>query len=399
MALQEAKRQVTHAKVGAFGTAGSGKTTTLSELAIAVSKDLHNSAPVAFFATEPGVDYVIPMFEAEGIKLYVERSKAFSDLLATVRDAQKFGCCALVVDSITHVWVELVDAFCRKRNISKPEFQHWRVIKGDWAQWANQYVNAPLHIFVAGRAGFEYEYEENSDGKRELVKGDSKMKAEGEFGYEADLLLEMSATSDKAEQRKVRGKKAAQQAAPRMVHNALVRKSRVWSLNGREFSFADQDRYNAGDYKKVSECFQPFLDFIRGGEAAGPVIDSSRTSEGMFDGNGDGEYYRRQRDKQIAVETWQATMNAIWPGSDAASKRARAVVGESITGLRSQTAFENQPLDRIQDQVRVLLAFESVIKGNYPTSNEELTAAIEQAKNMASAPTLQEQIAATGEAF
>lgn len=378
MALQEAKRQVTHAKVGAFGPAGSGKTTILSELAIAVSKQLHSSAPVAFFATEPGVDYVIPMFETEGIKLYVERSKAFKDLLTTVTEAQKLGCCALVVDSITHVWVELVDAFCRARNITKPEFQHWRVIKGDWAKWANTYVNAPLHIFVAGRAGFEYGYETDDEtGKKELVKGDSKMKAEGDFGYEADLLMELGAHSDKTEQRKARGKKAA---SPRMVHTALIRKSRVWELNGKEFSWPDQDHYQAGDFAKVSDCFKPFIGFLSREAASGPVVDSSRTSEGMFDRNGDSEYHRNRQQKTVAIEDWDATMAVIFPGQDAASKGMRAKVGEALTGVRSKTAFEALPLDVLQRCALTLRCFEKRMKIDSPSTPEDVLGLVEMAK-------------------
>lgn len=384
MALQEAKRQVTHAKVGAFGPAGSGKTTILSELAIAVSKQEGNK-PIAFFATEPGVDYVMPMFAAEGIKLYVERSKAFKDLLAAVDQAQKLGCCALVVDSITHVWVELVDAFCRAKSISKPEFQHWRIIKGDWAKWANLYVNAPLHIFVAGRAGYEYEYETDADGKKELIKGDSKMKAEGEFGYEADLLMELAAHSDKTEQRKARGKRNGNKpdaTAPRMVHTALIRKSRVWELNGKEFSWPDQDRYATGDYAKVSDCFKPFLAFLATGDGnAGPVVDSTRTSDAMFDSNGDGEYYKRQRSKQVAIEDWDATMTLLFPGQDAASKKIRAVIGEAITGVRSKTAFENLPLDKLQDCAVTLRALEKRIAGDkMPSTPEGVLAELDLAK-------------------
>ncbi len=39
-------------------------------------------------------------------------------------------------------------------------------------------------------------------GKQQLIKGDSKMKAEGEFGYEADLLVEMTHSTDKVEKRR-----------------------------------------------------------------------------------------------------------------------------------------------------------------------------------------------------
>lgn len=367
MALQEAKRQVTHAKVGCFGGAGSGKTTFLSEMAIALSKEHHNSAPVAFFATEPGVDYVIPMFEREGVKLYVERSKAFKDLLNTVRDAQKMGCCALIVDSITHVWMEIVDAFCRERGISRPEFQHWRVIKGNWQEWANQYVNAPLHMLVAGRAGFEYEYEDGENGKKELVKGDSKMKAEGEFGYEADLLVELTSQMDKQEVRRNRKSGSGFKPKPegkRMIHYALVRKSRVWDLNGKEFGWPDKTSYEPGDYKTVSECFKPFLNFLSIGESAGPVVDNSRTSDSMFSGgNGDGAYYRQKQQRTILLENLEETMKLLWPGTSEAAKKMKIKVAELLFGTRSWTEIQERvAFDILEVGVHALRDFEEKIK-------------------------------------
>jgi hypothetical protein len=372
MSLQEAKRQVTHAKIGFFGGTGSGKTTTAAEIALGLSKDYHKGAPVAFFSTEPGVDYVIPMFEREGVKLFTERSKSFKDLLQTARDAVKLGCCALVVDSITHVWVELVDSFCRKKDISKPEFQHWRIIKGEWAEWANVYVNAPLHIIVAGRAGFEYEYEVNEDGKKELVKGDSKMKAEGEFGYEADLLVEMTAHSDKQEQRRARGKKQVA-VAPRMLHTALVRKCRVWELNGKQFQWADKDRYEPGDYRLVTTPFKPYLDFLAiGTTSTAPIVDNTRNSDQLFDANGDSEYYNKQREKTIALEDWDATMSLLFPGQTAGEKRIRMLVSQEIfQGVRSRTEIERQQVEILQRGALTLREFENQVKKSEIPGTEE----------------------------
>jgi hypothetical protein len=48
-----------------------------------------------------------------------------------------------------------------------------------------------VHILIAGRAGKEYEYQENEAGKKELITTGTKFKAEGEFGYEPDILVEL----------------------------------------------------------------------------------------------------------------------------------------------------------------------------------------------------------------
>jgi hypothetical protein len=44
---------------------------------------------------------------------------------------------------------------------------------------------------LCGRAGYEYDHEENEDGGKDLIKIGTKMKAEGEFGFEPSLVIEM----------------------------------------------------------------------------------------------------------------------------------------------------------------------------------------------------------------
>lgn len=364
MALKEATgMQAARAKVGAFGGTGSGKTTTLSLLAAGVSKEFHQGAPIAFYSTEPGVDFVKPIFEIEGVKLYEDRSKSFQDLLAAVKQAQSLNCCVLIVDSITHVWRELVDAYCAKRNISKPEFHHWKDIKAEWSKWTDLYVNAPLHIFVAGRAGNEYEYEVDERGKKELVKGDSKMKAEGEFGYEADLLIEMFSDADASLQRAVRKKNAPRTHESRMSHTALIRKSRVWSLNGQQFQFPDEDGYKLGGYKPVFQAMLPYFQALNL-KSQHVGIDTSRTSEGMFSSEHGGEYRQMKAKKDSLLEEIESTIVVLLPGQDAKSKQFKILLLEEIFGTRSWTAVQNLPPLTMEMGRDVMREFEQLAKQN-----------------------------------
>ncbi len=152
--------QVTHAKANIFGETGSGKTATSALMAIYLSKTYHNSAPVLMWSSEPGVDYIINFFETEGVELLVEREKSFNALLnAAIAAEKKHGACVFLADSVTHAWRDLVDSFCKKRKISKPEFQHWSEIKGpeNWGQFADFFINSRIHVLTCGRAGYEYE--------------------------------------------------------------------------------------------------------------------------------------------------------------------------------------------------------------------------------------------------
>lgn len=372
MALKEANgMKASRAKIGAFGNTGSGKTTTLSLLAAGLSKEFHGGAPVAFYSTEPGVDFVKPIFAAEGITLFEDRSKSFTDLLQAVMEAQRLQCCALVVDSVTHVWRELVDAYCVRMKIDKPEFHHWKDIKASWQQWTDLYVNAPIHILVAGRAGNEYEYEINEKGKKELIKGDSKMKAEGEFGYEADLLIEMFSDADLSMQRAIRKKNQPKTHETRMNHTALVRKSRVWVLNGRQFSYEDSDQYGPGGYKKVLSDFRPYLDALNlTGTHEG--IDTTRNSQGMFTPQSGSEWHRIKAQKEVLLEEIQNTIvMTLGSGQDVKTKAFKLVLVDAVFGERSWSKVESLHVERLKAAKELLMEFEKQFKQNQGVDTEE----------------------------
>jgi len=162
-------------------------------LAIYLSKTYHKSAPVAWLASEKGVDFVIDIFKAEGVPLLLNRSRSFLDLRAASRDAQKEGACAVCTDSITHFWQELFTEGMRQNG---PRLQKIGRIKEEWAPFSQDFQDSPIHFLVTGRLGFTWEeYEiENERGEvvKELSKGDTKIKAEGDFGHEPDLEIQMS---------------------------------------------------------------------------------------------------------------------------------------------------------------------------------------------------------------
>src|ERR1035438_8634010 len=75
-----ATKEIGYVKASIYGPPGTGKTTLLAMLLMYLSKTYHNSAPVAWLASEKGVDFVLDMFKAEGVPLLVSRSRSFVDL-------------------------------------------------------------------------------------------------------------------------------------------------------------------------------------------------------------------------------------------------------------------------------------------------------------------------------
>lgn len=373
MPFQPAQKEVGYVKGSMYGPPGSGKTTLLAMLLIYLSKTYHQSAPVAWLASEKGVDFVIDIFKAEGVPLLVNRSRSFLDLKAAHSEAVAKGCCALGIDSTTHFWQELLSTGMKGKG---PRLSKIQRVKEEWAPFAADFQDTPIHSLATGRLGFKWEdYEiENEKGEieKEVLRAGTKMKAEGDFGHEPDLEIEMSAVEDPdfIKYEKVRGR-ARRTFRSQMLHVATLKKSRVWALNGKAFSWKDQPTYKLGYYKAVAEAFKPHFDAIAigGVHHVGGAPGDSRI---LFENGSAESQHELQVKKDIALEKWQATMELLAGGQTKENIRKRALIGEAITGTRSRTEFERQPMERILRSVEILMALEKRLQLDTPATDNDL---------------------------
>ncbi|MGE0751824.1 MAG: AAA family ATPase [Variibacter sp.] len=273
-------------KMGLLGFQGSGKTKTAGLIAIGLVRYMqkHNidyaKKPVFFLDTETGSDWLRPDFEKVGIPLYVAKTRAFSDLIRACDEAAENGS-FLIVDSISHFWKELCESYARAKKNQlrlsgnyRLQFQDWSYLKGEqgWQQFSDRYVNLPLHMIVCGRAGYEYDYFADDEGKKQLEKTGVKMKAEGEFGFEPSLLVQMELCQ------KLDGK-----AVSAVWREAHVLKDRSTLIDGKTFIFGAQHENgaNMSVEELTNQTFSAFLPHIRclnlGGKQLG--VDTKRTSE------------------------------------------------------------------------------------------------------------------------
>jgi hypothetical protein len=374
MPFQPASKEIGFVKGSFYGPPGTGKTTILAMILMYLSKTYHNSAPVAWLASEKGVDFVIDMFKAEGVPLLVSRSRSFVDLRSATRDAIEQGCCAVGVDSITHFWQEL---FTEGMKAKGPRLQKIMRIKEEWNPFSQDFQDSPIHFLVTGRLGFswdevETQNEQTGEITKEVSRGGTKIKAEGDFGHEPDLEIEMSAVEDPDFMRweKVRGKNR-KTFRSQMIHVATLKKSRVWALNGKAFSWKDQPGYKLGYYKTVAECFKPHFDQINIGGSHN-VMAHTIGSSVLFEPGSDQSNYELFIKRTIALEKWDATMAVIAGGQTKDAIKMRGVIGVSITGTRSKTEFERQSLTLIERQLDILLALETRMKTDTPATDRDL---------------------------
>lgn len=331
--LKPAMNQTAYLKAGILGFAGSGKSYTASDMAIGLSKTLGDRKPVAFFDTETGSDYLIPKFQEAGVELLVAKTRTFADLLTFMREAEA-SCSVAIIDSISHVWTELLEAYTAKlRRRNGLSFSDWGPIKQEWRGFTDVYLNSKMHVILCGRAGYEYDMETNEAGKKELIKTGTKMKAETEMGYEPSLLLEMERV--RAEDRLTTGKRSA------WIHRCHVLKDRTDRMNGEAI---DNPSY---------ESFAPVISFLNiGGEHVG--IDRSRSSEDLFD-SPEGRSERKRRVEVILDLIPDAVIRGGIGGTAAQAKKDQIEAMRACFGTSSWTAIKAMRLEDMEKGYKALL--------------------------------------------
>lgn len=369
--LKKATNTQAFLKAGFLGFPGSGKTFTASHFAMQIASRLGTKKPVAFFDTESGSDFLIPKFDAAGIELLTVKSQAFKDLLDAGKEAEQ-SCSVLIVDSVTHVWRELCDTYRKRRNIQKLQFQHWADIKGQWQEWTKFYLNSKLHIMVLGRSGFEYDFDVDEDGKKELIKTGTKMKVESEFGFEPSLLIEMERVRKDSE------------VGSGWIHRAHVLKDRTDTINGKAFDFTSDNKGKEATFK----AFEPVLNALNiGGEHIGFI--ESDSSELISENRGT-EYAQKVKRAEVALDEIKHSLSVLYPGTSDASKQAKATICEELLGVRVWSAVETKPLIELEFAVKVLRHLETLfidvkpeikdLKLAVQTAKEDVTATIEMSK-------------------
>ena len=345
--FKKATNTMAFAKVGILGFAGAGKTRTGTEIAIGLHKAIGSHKPVLFIDTETGSDFVLPLFQKHGIELMVSKTRAFKDLAEGIKEAPSISD-ILMIDSVSHFWVDIVESYRKKKNVNRLSFQDWGIIKPMWSNdFSTPFVTSPLHIIVAGRAGFEYDYFEGDDGKMELYKTGTKMKAEGEFGFEPSLLIEMEriknpeATENYREAKTKDAKmRAAKQIASEreFVRKATVLKDRSDIMDGKVFynpSYAD---------------FAPHWESINIGGVHKPL--EAGDSQGMFDSEGRPDWVIAKKRATIALEELKAELDKAYPSSSAKEKQARIKMLEKVFGTSSSTKMEGLQFGILESGLR-----------------------------------------------
>lgn len=387
-------------KAAFIGLNGSGKTFTMALLAIGISKTYHGGAPVMMHDSEdPASDFLVPIFKMEGVPFLRKKSISFRHACAAIHEGPRKGACVLIEDSMTKDWNDLQERFKKSYNppLEEIEMWHWPIIKPVWnGEWVEPMLASPMHVLIGGRLGDRWEGVIKADGKERIEAVDTKMKAEGEFGYEPSMLIEMHSdrvTATKLTEGRDRKRK---RSGGDTIHTAFIKKDRSRVLQGKSFTFPAINEYKAGDWKKVFALFEPHMSIYDiAGKTTAPEQSASSDANGpLFTSGGNNAFYQRKQEAIIAIEEIDGTLQAIWPGQTADAKKFRGMAIYTLFGTRSWTAVTALPIDELQAGLVRLKAIELNTK-NTPMDEEDVVLQVlNESMGKASVPPINTQAAA-----
>jgi hypothetical protein len=309
-------------KIAFEGFAGCGKTYTMAQLAAGLHKRINSQKPIVIFDTEEAAKFLKKFFDEQGIKVLHRRSRSLADLKTTMQKCKEGVSDILMIDSITHVWENYLQAYMREKRRQRLQFEDWGVIKPTWKrEFSDPFVRDPYHTLMTGRAGYEYEDERDEEGRRQIYKSGIKMKVEGETAYEPDILVLMSRHEEVLEKEK------------KVWRSAMIIKDRSTLIDGKEFN------------NPTFEHFEPAIAYI---------LDDARTTEAPKEGDTAALFEKEEnikllhKQRDILLEKIEAELTSAFPGMSAEAKKMKTDILFEAFGTRSWTEVKGMHPERLQ---------------------------------------------------
>lgn len=306
------------------GEPGTGKSWSAALVAIGLHKKLKSTKPVVLIDTEKAAKFLVPLFEEHGIQAMVRETHSLADLVTAMKLCSEGYSDIMVIDSITHIWMDFQEAYKRKLNRQTFQIQDWMAIKSDWNRnFSIPLVQSPLHIIATGRVSDRMEQEVDEDGRKEFTKTGVKMQAEKNAAYEFDVLVLMERHEEITRKKR------------EVWRQATILKGRGNLLDGKVFK------------NPTYEDFAPAIDAVIKDPAAARFNVAERDA---------GELIRTEEDKRKYVlerkrwlEEIENYLVSIWPSTGAADRKNKVDALEYAFGTRSWSAIETMRPDILEE--------------------------------------------------
>jgi len=319
------------------GFQGSGKTFTMMLMAAGLrelikAKD-NQDAQLVIYDTEIASSFLLPQLEKRGITdARVIRSRSLQNLNDLMNAAEKFDRpVILLIDSITHVWKNVVDEWKTQKKRSYLTMHDWGILIPKWEkEFSARFLESKVHILFTGRAGYSYDHDVDEDtGKKELNKSGVRMKVQGETSFEPSLLIHM-------EQLQELDKKGR----PTVKVSATVLKDRFDMIHGATF------------VNPTFSKFKPLFKKTLSGTAADVVFQDSSEQFRIEDSG-----RKWKEEKEASLEEIQNIFTVLGFGNSAKDKQLKFKILETLFEQLSWKAIEGMKLQPLKAGLNKLRDF------------------------------------------
>lgn len=280
------------------GEPGTGKSWSAALVAIGIHRKLANKKPIVLIDTEKASKFLVPLFKEHRIEAMVRETHSLADLVKAMKLCSDGYADIMVIDSITHIWMDFQEAYKRKLNRQTFQIQDWMAIKSEWNKhFSIPLVQSPLHILATGRVSDRMEQEIDEDGRKEFTKTGVKMQAEKNAAYEFDVLVLME--RHELIQRKHR----------EVWRQATVLKGRGNLLDGKVFK------------NPTYEDFAPAVDAVIKDPIAARFSHAEQDAGELIKLDEDKRKWLQQKKRWL--EEIENYLVSIWPGQAADQKKLK----------------------------------------------------------------------------
>ena len=180
-----AVRKQAKLKLAITGPAGSGKTFT----ALRIAHGLDRTHKPAVIDTEAGS---ASLYAGEfAFDVLTLRDHSPAGFIAAIRAAVKAGYPVVIVDSLSHEWMAVLNAVDEAKARQRNQFTAWKDPSEAHRSLIETMLHADAHIIVTMRSKMEYAQRTNEKGDKEIVKlGMAPVQREGSE-YEFSLVIDM----------------------------------------------------------------------------------------------------------------------------------------------------------------------------------------------------------------
>jgi len=319
-------------KASIDGPKGSGITGTMARIALGISIEKCDRAPVVIADSNDKARFLKAMFAVEGVQLIIVPTSTLLAFHASLQRVSQEKACCWIGDDSSIPWNEAVRSFSLDNG--SITFERRQQLMHVWREFMKDLRFAEFHCIVGGRLGHWWENEEDEFGNRQLIQDGPKIDAgwAENLSYAADLELKMRRRMAWITRLLFRKHKFQH-----ILTVASDQANDLTGLNGQQFSLHGGKAYKMGDYKETFDVIRPHFDALRVIEQIKYEAPPS-TRDLLVTGKL--PWMQEQANRKIYLKEIDILLDQCFPSGEGRSKLAKQFREITLDEFNGSPAFE-----------------------------------------------------------